>query len=165
MRVCSDTSPLYTLARVNLLHVLWDQHPEILIPEEVWAELSRMSHRESRELLEDARATGRLRVLALQNNALKDSLLTVLDEGESAAIALAVESHADLLLLDETDGRKVASEYKLRVTGVLGLLIKARRLGKIPSLSQAILRLRNEARFYVSSVLEKAALRSVGELP
>lgn len=165
MLVCSDTSPLSTLARVNLLHVLWDQHPDILIPEEVWAELSRMSHREPRELLEDARATGRLRIAVLQNSALKNSLLPVLDEGESAAIALAVESEADLLLLDEADGRRVAAEFKLRVTGVLGLLMKARRLGQIPSLSQAILRLRKEARFYVSSVLEKAVLRSVGELP
>lgn len=165
MRVCSDTSPLYTLARVKLLHVLWEQHPEVMIPEEVWAELSRVSHPESRELLEDARATGRLRIASLQSHTLKNSLMSVLDEGESAAIALAVESAADWLLMDEAEGRSIAAGYKLRVTGVLGLLIKARRDGKIPSINEVIQRLRKEARFYVSSVLEKAVLRSVGELP
>ncbi|MGD1072835.1 MAG: DUF3368 domain-containing protein [Bryobacteraceae bacterium] len=45
-----------------------------------------------------------------------------LDEGETAAIALAESLHADLLLIDERDGFRVAQKRGLRVTGTLGLL-------------------------------------------
>ncbi|SPF49043.1 Pin domain nucleic acid-binding protein [Candidatus Sulfopaludibacter sp. SbA4] len=45
-----------------------------------------------------------------------------LDEGETAAIALAESLHADLLLIDERDGFRVALRKGLRVTGTLGLL-------------------------------------------
>jgi predicted nucleic acid-binding protein len=44
-----------------------------------------------------------------------------LDAGEAEAIALALELSADLILLDEKDGRSVAARAGLRVTGVLGV--------------------------------------------
>ena len=45
-----------------------------------------------------------------------------LDDGETAAIALAEALHADLLLIDERLGFRVARKRELRVTGTLGLL-------------------------------------------
>lgn len=48
-----------------------------------------------------------------------------LDAGEEDAIALAVELHADLLLMDDEDGVLVARGKGLEVTGTLGLLSRA----------------------------------------
>jgi predicted nucleic acid-binding protein len=45
-----------------------------------------------------------------------------LDEGEAAVIALAISLRADLVLIDERKGVKVARNHGLRVTGTLGLL-------------------------------------------
>jgi predicted nucleic acid-binding protein len=57
-----------------------------------------------------------------------------LDDGEAEVIALAVEHRADLVLLDESDARKTEDVYGLSKTGIIGLLIRARREGRIESL-------------------------------
>jgi len=57
--------------------------------------------------------------------------LTTLDEGEAAVIALAISLHADLVLIDERRGVKVARNQGLRVTGTLGLLELAAQSGLV----------------------------------
>lgn len=66
-------------------------------------------------------------VQAPQNRDLVKSLQRDLDEGEAKAIALAVEQKAAVVFLDETDARRVADIYGLRRTGVIGVLIRAKR--------------------------------------
>lgn len=58
-------------------------------------------------------------------------LLDDLDLGESEAITLAVEQEADYLVIDEYLGRKKAKELKLKIIGVLGVLILAKEKGLI----------------------------------
>jgi predicted nucleic acid-binding protein len=64
-----------------------------------------------------------------------------LGEGEAAVIALAELLHADLLLMDERKGVKVARSKGLRVTGTLGLLDMAAQAG-LADFAQAAERLR-----------------------
>jgi len=52
-----------------------------------------------------------------------------LDQGEAEAIILATEIEADLILLDETLGRFHAKHTGLKVTGTMGVLMKAKQLG------------------------------------
>lgn len=54
-----------------------------------------------------------------------------LDPGETAAIALAESLGAELLLIDERAGFRVAKDRGLRVTGTLGLLDLAAERGLI----------------------------------
>jgi predicted nucleic acid-binding protein len=49
----------------------------------------------------------------------------MLDAGEEAAILLALELHADLLLMDDEEGVMAARAKGLEVTGTLGLLSRA----------------------------------------
>ena len=51
-----------------------------------------------------------------------DVSLGNLDAGEEDAIALAVELHADLLLMDDREGVSAARRKGLTVTGTLGVL-------------------------------------------
>lgn len=52
-----------------------------------------------------------------------------LDSGEAEAIALAIERRADLLLMDERRGRCIATAAGLTVTGLLGVIVRAKRSG------------------------------------
>jgi predicted nucleic acid-binding protein len=90
-------------------------------------------------------------------------LSTGLDRGEAEAIALAVELPADWILLDETDGRSAASRAGLRVTGILGVLLRAKQRGEISLLKPELTALRTQARFFISTRLENEVLQMAGE--
>jgi hypothetical protein len=83
--------------------------------------------------------------------------------GETAAIDLALDIKADLLLIDERKGREVARRHGLIVGGLLGELLHAKQCGWISGLKGEILLLRTEARFFVSAELERLILKEAGE--
>jgi predicted nucleic acid-binding protein len=57
-----------------------------------------------------------------------------LGDGERAALALAMERDADLVVLDDQEGRRIAKQRDLSVTGTIGVLVEARANGYIDSL-------------------------------
>jgi predicted nucleic acid-binding protein len=81
-----------------------------------------------------------------------------LDEGETAAIALAEFLYADIVLIDERRGVSVARSQGLRVTGMLGLLDMAAQEGLV-DFAEAAERLRNTTFRYpehlLTAMLEK----------
>jgi uncharacterized protein len=107
--------------------------------------------------------TGWIVMMPPTNEPLLRLLKRDLDEGESEAIALAIERQADLILLDETDARQVAKRYSLPKTGVIGVLIRAKREGKIASLQAELDKLRSQGGFWIAEKLYQQALRAVGE--
>jgi hypothetical protein len=64
-----------------------------------------------------------------------------LGTGERAAIALAIETKADLVILDDQQGRRIAQERDLSITGTIGVLIEAHGRNMIPSLPRELDRL------------------------
>jgi hypothetical protein len=90
-------------------------------------------------------------------------LANELDKGEAEAIALATEIQADVLLIDEREGRSFARQAGLPVRGVLGILIRAKAKAEIDSVRAEIEALRSRAGFFVAPSLEAEVLRNVGE--
>ncbi|TDU81272.1 hypothetical protein EI77_00575 [Prosthecobacter fusiformis] len=164
MQVFSNTSPLCNLAIIGQLPLLWRFYTQITIPYAVWAELQELDHENARECLEDARASGLIYVIPVLDQSLIRLLGEGLHLGESEAIVLAYEKTGDLLLMDEHDGRAVAQRLGIPITGVLGILRRAKLEGLIPSLKSEITRLRAEAHFFIAPKLEEALLHSVGEM-
>jgi predicted nucleic acid-binding protein len=76
---------------------------------------------------------------------------------------LAVELHADVLLIDDAKGRRTALREGLDVIGLLGVCVIAKRTGLITSLRETIDGLESDAGFYVSADLRKEMLAAVGE--
>lgn len=89
-------------------------------------------------------------------------LLLHVDKGEASAIALALEIPGCSVILDERKGRNLALALELKVTGTLGVLVKAKRTGLIPSLRPWLSRFR-DAGFRYSADVETAVLRAAGE--
>jgi len=86
-----------------------------------------------------------------------------LDRGEAATIALAVELHANLVLLDEQDGRRAAQRMGLRPLGVLGILLEAKKRGHIPVVKPLVDDLRQTAGFYLSDAVYQSVLNLAKE--
>jgi predicted nucleic acid-binding protein len=162
MLVVSNTSPLSNLAIIGRIDLLHEQFGIVTIPLGVEAELNRLPNAEARALLTEAIRTEWLRVTPLVG-AVPDDLALSLDIGEAEALALALESRATIVLLDESAARLKAHQLGFPVTGVLGVLRRARLTGRIPSLKVEIPRLRTDARFFIAAALEKRLLSSVGE--
>ena len=87
-----------------------------------------------------------------------------LDPGEAAALALAVEIHADVVLLDERRGREAASQLGLRTIGILGLLLQAKSAGFLAAIQPILDDLRREAGFWMAEPLRQQVLRLAGEV-
>ncbi|BCW95585.1 MAG: hypothetical protein KatS3mg018_1067 [Fimbriimonadales bacterium] len=86
-----------------------------------------------------------------------------LDEGEAEAIALALQERTEVVLLDDSQARLMARRLNLQVTGVVGILIRAKREAKIVSLKQEIDRLREQGGFWLAERVVQRALQAVGE--
>ena len=76
---------------------------------------------------------------------------------------MATEIPADVLLIDEKDGRAPARQAGVPVRGVLGILIRAKVMGSVSSVKSEIEALRRLAGFFVGANLEEEVLRSIGE--
>ena len=92
------------------------------------------------------------------------SLLSqLLDRGEASVVQLAISEGIETVCIDEHLGRRVARLNGLRVTGSLGILIRAKREGHALCLSDAVSRMR-EAGVFLSDRVIEAALREAGEI-
>lgn len=91
-----------------------------------------------------------------------NALSEELGDGERAALALAIERDADLVVLDDQEGRRVAKQRGLSVTGTIGVLVEARATGQIDSLRSELDRV-VEAGLWISESFYERLLREFGE--
>ena len=145
----ADTSVVMNLAVIGRLVLLQEQFGTILVPRAVMEELRLDETLPGNSEIRQAIHDGWLQARETQQRALVTSLRSELHRGEAEAIALAAELDPDWLLLDERDARRVAKSHGLRVTGVLGILRRAWREKRIPSLRAAVTDLQTRAGFHL----------------
>ena len=163
MRTVSNTSPLSNLASIGRLDLLRTQFSEILIPQAVMRELSAHLDPAALALLQTAMRDQWIKPTVTSDSHLLKVLLLHLHAGEAEAISLAAELQADIVLIDEQEGRQFARQASLSVVGVLGILLRAKRSGDLAVIRPEIDALRNKARFFISALLESKVLRAAGE--
>jgi hypothetical protein len=161
MIVVSNTSPLTNLAAIGQFSLLQALFSEIYIPTAVVSELSAGGNNWP-GATEVKNATW-VHVKSVSNQPLVDALRLDLDWGESEAIALALELKADLVLLDEQTGRYAAQHFNLKVMGVVGLLVRAKKLGLIAEVRPLLEALRQQAGFYLGEPVYQHTLKLAGE--
>ncbi len=150
MRAVSDTSPFIALNSIGRLGLLPRLFDTITVPA-VAAELKSV-------LLPDW-----VRVVSIPQGAIPYVREPRLGRGETQAIHLALHLRPDRLLMDDGEGRREAQRPGLRVTGVLGLLVAAKRKELLPVVRPEMDALRTSG-FRISEGLYKDLLASCGEI-
>lgn len=147
--IISDTSCFIILTKIGELHLLQKLYSKITTTVEIatefgeplpeWVEIVSVKAKDTQRLLE-----------------------MQIDKGESSAIALALENSDSLLILDDIKARKIATQLGLSITGTLGIIIKAKLEGIIPSVIP-ILRKIKQTDFRLSNEVELQILKEAME--
>jgi len=151
MIVVADSSPLIALCRIGRLELLRDLFGQLVIPEAVWQEVV-ASHPGKAGVTEIAAATW-IGQQTVKDRPLVNLLRQDLGAGESEAIVLAREISADVLLMDERRGREAAKRLGITCTGLVGILLEARRRGVVNDPASIARDLRDIAGFWISDEL------------
>jgi len=162
MPIVANTSIVMNLAIIGHIGLLREQFVQVVVPQAVIEELRLDEDLPGNGAVRDAIREGWLQARETGEKPLVASLRRELDRGESEAIALAVELSAEWVLLDERDARRAAKSLGLSVTGVVGILCRAWRDQRIPSLRAAVRQLREKAGFRLDDGLVEEILRDSG---
>jgi uncharacterized protein len=160
--VISDASPLIYLTHLGRFALLREIYESVLIPPAVWKEVGeRGAQRLEGRTLAAAISEGWVKIEAPQF-APPHTALAKLGAGEREAIQLAFEKHATLLI-DEANGRAIALQLGISLSGTLGVLAEAKRRKLIPLVRPELNRLLNETNFRVSEVIRQHVLQLADE--
>jgi predicted nucleic acid-binding protein len=138
--IIADTSYLIVLQNIQELPLLQKLFGEIFITKEV--------EEEFRQNLPEW-----IKIKAVQNKAQRNALNLILDKGEASSIALCLETNDSLLVIDEKKGRRIALQLGLKITGTLGVVLRAQEKDLIGSIEKVLEKLEN-AEFWISPNLK-----------
>jgi len=159
MIVVSNAGPLIALARIERFSLLRSIFGHLCIPQAVYDEVvvkgaGRAGADETRKAVGDW-----IEILPVKDTAMARSLLTKLGRGESEAIALAMETKAALVLLDDERARTVAEFMGLNVSGTVGVLVQAHGRGFLKDLKRALDELKARG-FWIDDRIYSEALKT-----
>ena len=148
--IISDTSCLIVLTNIGELDLLRKTYGSIVTTVEIaiefgeplpdWVIIEKVSDKSKQQLLE-----------------------MQIDKGESSAIALALETPESTVILDDYRARKIAEQLGVNYTGTIGVIIRAKINGVIPSIRPILSKIK-ETDFRLSVEIERQALLAAGEL-
>lgn len=135
-RVVVDASVLIALEKIDLLPLLCDIYREVIIPESVLKEFGSINIKcYSERKIESG----------LTNLLMRDLNL---GRGEAEVIAFSYESGVTAMI-DDGKARKVAGDMGLNISGTIGMLLRAEKMGLIKSAYDKVKDLKAKG-FYVS---------------
>ncbi len=127
-----ESGPLICLVRINQLELLPRLFAKILVPPEVWNEVTvrGQDHPGAYEVSQVTWMT-----IQAPDPQLVKPLGILVDAGEAEAIALAQITADCTILLDDARARKIAQRLNIKQIGTIGLLLRAKRKGLISTRS------------------------------
>jgi len=147
--IISDTSCFIILSKIEELDLLQKLYGQIITTPDIAEEFGEKLP--DWVSIENVTDKYRQRILEMQ-----------IDKGESSAIALALEIPNSTLILDDIKARKIAMNLGLSFTGTIGIIIKAKLSGIIPSIKPFLEKIK-ETNFRISTEIELQALKESGE--
>ena len=152
--VVADASPLIFLSRLGLLDLLPQIFDSVLVPRAVFEEAVHGG-----DSLAGAAGVAEAEWLVVRDTEPDASLVRALTRdlgaGETAAILLALDVAADLVLIDDRSARAAARRLRLTVRGTLGVLLEAKRQGLIEELGTHVDRLKSAGAWLSDDLVQK----------
>ena len=156
-----NTGPLLALiAGIGDLSLLESLYKRVLVPFEVCQEIeaggaSGFGVSEFRKSSFIEKRSNLLTITPFLRNAL--------DLGEASVIQLALDENIHTVCIDESMGRRVARLNGLKLTGSIGVLIRAKQDGSDFSMREAINRMQSQG-IYLSQKVVDFALKQANEM-
>jgi len=117
--IISDATILITLINIDEFHILKLFIDAIIIPHEVYNEVSQKPS--AKNYLDAEMTQGFISVESYEDDSLFKEINYILDGGESASITLAIEKKLPLII-DERKGRRFAQKQGIEIIGLVGIL-------------------------------------------
>ncbi len=133
-KIISNTTPILSLLRINKLSLLKKLYGQIIIPFAVYQEIE---NGRDKLYYQDLLRISWIEIQKVKNPDSRKYLFD-LDDGEAEVLVLANEINSDLVILDEIMGRRYARQLNLKVTGTMGVLLKAKEEGYILSIKDLL---------------------------
>lgn len=133
--VIVNTSPLFYLHQVGSLDLLRQLYGTIVVPPAVQTELE-VGKRQGIDV-PDVNTLEWIHLRPVDSMALVPAIID-LGRGEAEVIALGLETAESLLILDDYLARRIADLHGLKYTGTLGVLVKAKQAGYLPSVTSVL---------------------------
>ena len=147
--IISDTSCFIILTNIGELELLHKVYGKVVTTDDIateygevlpeWVEIAKVKDKYKQQLLE-----------------------MQIDKGESSAIALALEIPESTVILDDYKARKIAEKLGIAYTGTVGVIIKAKLKGIIPSIKPLLMKIK-QTNFRLSADIELQALKEAKE--
>ena len=147
--IISDTSCFIVLTKIGALELLHQVYGQVMTTPDIAVEYG--------ETLPEW-----VDIVAVKDKTRQQLLEMQIDKGESSAIALALETPDCTIILDDYKARKIAERLGLNLTGTIGVIIKAKLRGVIPSVKPLLDKIKR-TNFRLSPELESLALKAAGE--
>jgi predicted nucleic acid-binding protein len=147
--IISDTSCLTILTNIGELELLRKVYQQIITTQDIQNEYG--------ETLPDW-----IEIEVVKDKYRQQLLEMQIDRGESSAIALALETPDSTIILDDYKARKIADHLGLIFTGTIGVIIKAKLNGIIPSIKPLLEKIK-QTDFRLSADIELQALKEANE--
>ena len=151
MKIVCNSSVLITLVNTDNVHILDNLFKEILIPEAV-----------RKEVFGIQKLPAFVRCVKINDLFALGLLQSNLDAGESEAICLYREVNADILIIDDLEGRRIAERLGINISGTLGVLLLAKREKFIERVKPLLDKIINNG-FRVADELYQEVLLMAGE--
>jgi len=152
-----DASPPILLSRARQLDLLKILGPSIAVPTAVAAEI------QAKAADEAARALQHPWLMPVIDPPLPAAIAKLgLGAGESAVLGWALSHPGSMAILDDFEGRRCAQTLQIPVIGTLGIVLTAKRTGRISNARVIVEALVGHGMYLSVSIREKA-LALVGE--
>lgn len=143
--IISDTSCLIILTNIGELEILHNLYGQITTTFDIASEYG--------ETLPEW-----VEIVSASDSAKQQVLELQIDKGEASAIALAMETPNSIMILDDIKARKIATQLGLVYTGTIGVIVKAKLRGIIPSIKPLLEKIK-QTNFRLTEELEILALK------
>lgn len=155
MKAVSNTTPLRYLIAIEQEHLLGKLFEKVFVPVAVHEELT---DARTPEIVRRCVASlpGWFEVRAVDETR-QATFPVTLHRGERQAILLAEALRVDVLLIDEQIGRTIGLSRNLPLSGTLGVLERADRMGFVGDFPEVLQRLKASG-FFMTETLEKQLL-------